>query len=194
VNTGTRDTPWQPQNSPKSPFTGQDSRVALLSGQVLTVHHRLDGSRAQNILWLLEELEVPYELEIYHRNSLNLAPPELAKIHPLGKAPVLTITPPGGSEPVVLAEGPFIAAYLAEHWGKDKQLMPKRWKDGQEGKILGETEEWMRYQYLLYFVEGTFFPYLLLYLVFNGEFDHSGSHPLPPQTAVGMARLTAPQS
>jgi len=138
---------------------------------VLTSPSRLDGSRAQNILWLLEQLEVPYEIEIYHRDSVGLAPPELAKIHPLGKAPVLTITPPGGSEPVVLAEGPNIADYLTEHWGKDRNLAPQRWKEGQEGKILGETEAWMRYRYLLYFVEGTFFPYLLLYLIFNGEFS-----------------------
>ena len=135
---------------------------------MLTAHSRLDGSRAQNILWLLEELEVPYELEIHHRNSLGLAPPELAKIHPLGKAPILTITPPEGSEAVVLAEGPFIAEYVTEHWGKDKNLVPKQWKDGQEGKILGETEEWLRFKYLLYFVEGTLFPYLLMFLILNG--------------------------
>jgi glutathione S-transferase len=55
---------------------------------MLTVHH-LETSRSQRILWLLEELGVPYELEIYRRNKVTrLAPPELKKVHPLGKSPV----------------------------------------------------------------------------------------------------------
>ena len=56
---------------------------------MLIVHH-LQTSRSQRILWLLEELGVPYELKIYARNPLTrLAPAELKAVHPLGKSPVV---------------------------------------------------------------------------------------------------------
>ena len=58
----------------------------------IIVHH-LDKSRSHRILWLLEELEVPYEIKEYKRHKETmLAPPELKKIHPLGKSPVVENT------------------------------------------------------------------------------------------------------
>lgn len=58
----------------------------------IIVHH-LDRSRSHRILWLLEELNVPYEIREYKRNKETMiAPPELKKIHPLGKAPVIENT------------------------------------------------------------------------------------------------------
>ncbi|OTB04941.1 hypothetical protein M426DRAFT_320248 [Hypoxylon sp. CI-4A] len=125
----------------------------------------LEQSRAQNILWLLEELKIPYEIETFHRMSNMLAPPELKKIHPLGKSPTISITPPGSTEPIVLAESGFIAQYLSEHFGQETTMMPKRWKDGQEGKIGGETQQWLRWQYFLHFVEGSFMSTLMLAMV-----------------------------
>ncbi len=57
---------------------------------MLVVHH-LNESRSQRILWLLEELGVPYEIKFYERNAeTRLAPPELYAVHPLGKSPVIT--------------------------------------------------------------------------------------------------------
>ena len=57
---------------------------------MLTVHH-LNNSRSQRVLWLLEELGVPYEIERYQREPRRCcAPPELRAIHPLGKSPVIT--------------------------------------------------------------------------------------------------------
>ncbi|CAN8096614.1 unnamed protein product [Discula destructiva] len=130
--------------------------------------HWLNGSRANTILWLLEDLQVPYEVEVYHRKADMLAPPELAKVHPLGKSPVITVTAPGSAEPVVLAETGFIIQYLCDHFAQGKKsLVPKRWKDGQENKILGETEAWMRYQYLLNYVEGSLMPNLVMFLVLS---------------------------
>jgi len=59
---------------------------------VIIVHH-LDKSRSHRILWLLEELDVLYEIKEYKRNKdTMLAPPELKKIHPLGKSPVIENT------------------------------------------------------------------------------------------------------
>ncbi|KAI1747916.1 putative glutathione S-transferase [Xylaria castorea] len=128
----------------------------------------LEKSRAQNILWLLEELKIDYEIETFRRGSDHLAPPELKKIHPLGKSPLLSVTPPGSSsEPLVLAESGFITQYLSEHFGQETTMMPKRWKDGQEGKVGGETEEWLRWQHLLHFVEGSFMSTLMMAVVVN---------------------------
>jgi glutathione S-transferase len=57
---------------------------------MIVVHH-LNNSRSQRILWLLEELGVPYEIKFYQRDATtNLAPPELKEVHPLGKSPVIT--------------------------------------------------------------------------------------------------------
>jgi glutathione S-transferase len=57
---------------------------------MLVVHH-LNDSRSQRILWLLEELSVPYEIKFYQRDATTrLAPPELTAVHPLGKSPVIT--------------------------------------------------------------------------------------------------------
>ncbi|KAI0118622.1 hypothetical protein GGR51DRAFT_497100 [Nemania sp. FL0031] len=128
----------------------------------------LEKSRAQNMLWLLEELKIDYEIKTFRRGSDMLAPPELKKIHPLGKSPLVSITPPGSSsEPIVLAESGFITQYLSEHFGQETTMMPKRWKDGQEGKFGGETDEWLRWQYLLHFVEGSFMSTLLMAVVIS---------------------------
>ena len=78
---------------------------------MLTVHH-LETSRSQRILWLLEELGVPYELKIYRRDAATrLAPPELKAIHPLGKSPVVT------DDGEVIAESGAIIEYLVEKYG-----------------------------------------------------------------------------
>ena len=53
--------------------------------------HLLNNSRSQRILWLLEELGLPYEIKKYQRDPKTmLAPPELKAVHPLGKSPVIS--------------------------------------------------------------------------------------------------------
>jgi glutathione S-transferase len=99
-----------------------------------------------------------------------LAPPELKNIHPLGKSPVVTVTPPGAAEPIVLAESAFILQYLCDHFPpKGSSLVPQRWKDGQENKVGGETDEWMRYQYLLYYIEGSFMFTMVMNFILSGK-------------------------
>ncbi|KAI0481058.1 glutathione S-transferase [Xylariaceae sp. FL0804] len=127
----------------------------------------LEQSRAQNILWLLEELKIPYEVETFRRGSDLLAPPELKEIHPLGKSPMVSITPAGSTKPLVLAESGFITQYLSEHFGQDTTMMPPRWRDGQEGKVGGETEAYLRWQYLLHYVEGTLMSMLMRAMILN---------------------------
>ncbi len=74
----------------------------------LVVHH-LEHSRSQRVLWLLEELGIPYELRIYHRDPrTRLAPAELKAVHPLGKSPVIT------HGDITVAESGAILEYLVE--------------------------------------------------------------------------------
>ena len=116
---------------------------------MITVHH-LNNSRSQRILWLLEELGVPYEIKRYQRDPKTmLAPPELRAVHPLGKSPVIT---DGG---LTLAESGAIIEYLADRYGAGT-LMPAH-----------GTPERLRCNYWLHYAEGSAMPPLLLKLVFR---------------------------
>ncbi len=116
---------------------------------MITVHH-LNNSRSQRVLWLLEELGVPYEVKRYQRDPKTmLAPPELRAVHPLGKSPVIS------DGEVTLAESGAIVEYLAGRYG--------------EGRLLpaAGTPERLRYSYWLHYAEGSAMPPLLLALIFN---------------------------
>ncbi|RPD65667.1 thioredoxin-like protein [Lentinus tigrinus ALCF2SS1-7] len=79
----------------------------------LVVHH-LNNSRSQRILWLLEELELPYEIKKYQRTAEMLAPPELTAVNPLGNAPVIT------DGALNLAESGAIVEYIIQKYGKGR--------------------------------------------------------------------------
>lgn len=116
---------------------------------MIRVHH-LNNSRSQRILWLLEELGLPYEVVRYQRDAKTmLAPPELRAVHPLGKSPVIT------DHDITVAESGAIIEYLVERYGQGR-LQP----------ALG-TPERLRYTYWLHFAEGSAMPPLLLKLVFS---------------------------
>ena len=116
----------------------------------MVILHHLENSRSHRILWLLEELGVPYEIKLYKRDAkTSLAPPELLAIHPLGKAPVIT------DEGNTIAESGAIIEYLVERYGKGALIPPS----GTPGK--------MRYTYWMHFAEGTAMPPLVMKLVFN---------------------------
>lgn len=109
---------------------------------------------------------MPYELEIFHRNKqTRLAPPELKKVHALGKSPIIQVTPPGSGESVTIAESAFISEYLLDHFSNGSTLLPKRYKEGQENKVAGETEEWLRFRYYMHYAEGSLMSLMLLGLV-----------------------------
>ncbi len=116
----------------------------------MIVLHHLEHSRSQRVLWLLEELGLPYEVKHYKRDRKTmLAPPELKQVHPLGKSPVVS------DGDVTVAESGAIIEYLIEAHGKG-QLRPK-----------AGTPEWRRYVYWLHFAEGSAMPPLLMTLVFD---------------------------
>lgn len=116
---------------------------------MITVHH-LERSRSQRVLWLLEELEVPYELVRYPRDPKTLlAPPELAKVHPLGKSPVVT------DDGRTVAESGAILEYLVERHGNGR-LLPAPGSDEQ-----------LRCRYFMHYAEGSLMPPLLVLLLTN---------------------------
>jgi glutathione S-transferase len=116
---------------------------------MIVVHH-LNNSRSQRILWLLEELGVPYEVKRYERDAKTmLAPPELLAVHPLGKSPVIV---DGG---VTVAESGAIIEYLVAQYGGGRLIPP------------ANTPERLRYTYWLHYAEGSAMPPLLLKLVFD---------------------------
>jgi glutathione S-transferase len=104
---------------------------------MLEVHH-LNNSRSQRVLWLLEELELPYEIVHYQRDAVtNLAPPELEKIHPLGKSPVLR-----DGDRVVIESG-AILEYVVRRHGRGR-LAPAE-----------SSPEWVPYVQWMHYAEGS---------------------------------------
>jgi glutathione S-transferase len=85
---------------------------------MIVVHH-LNDSRSQRILWLLEELGLPYEIKRYQRMETRLAPPELKAIHPVGKSPVITV-----DGKTVFESGAIIDYVIRRHAGGRLQPDP----------------------------------------------------------------------
>ena len=115
---------------------------------MLTLHH-LNNSRSQRVLWMLEEIGVPYQIKNYERDAVtNLAPAALKQIHPLGKSPVLT------DGAITVAESGAIIEYLALSYAST--LIPDIY-----------TDSGRQYRYWLHFAEGTLMPPMIAKLVFD---------------------------
>ena len=132
---------------------------------MLTLHY-LNDSRSQRILWLLEELGTPYEMKRYQRDAVTrLAPPELAKIHPLGKSPVIT------DGDIRIAESAAIVDYIIRRYGQGKDkpaMMP-----AQNSTDFEAYNEWLHYS------EGSAMLPLMLNL-YVGRLKEAGA-PLHPR-------------
>ena len=125
---------------------------------MITLHH-LENSRSQRVLWLLEELALPYEVRRYARDRKTmLAPAALRTVHPLGKSPVIT------DGDITVAESGAIVEYLLDTYDTAGRLRPAP-----------GTPEQRRFTYWLHFAEGTAMPPLLMKLVF----DKVRSAPVP---------------
>jgi glutathione S-transferase len=134
---------------------------------MLTLHH-LNDSRSQRILWLLEELGVPYEMKLYQRDAkTRLAPPELTAIHPLGKSPVVT------DRDLKIAESGAIVDYLIRTYG-DGKMMPAT-----------GTVEYEAYNEWLHYAEGSAMLPLMLNL-YVSRLKEAGS-PLHPRVDSEIA-------
>ncbi len=115
---------------------------------MITLHY-LENSRAQRILWLLEEIGVEYEIKHYFRDTVTqLAPAELKQVHPLGKSPVIT------DGEICIAESAAIVEYLIEKYGNGN-LVPK------------DKKSLLKYREFMHYAEGTIMPFLVFSLIFN---------------------------
>lgn len=116
---------------------------------MITVHH-LENSRSQRVLWLLEELEVAYDIKKYKRDpDTSLAPAELVSIHPLGKSPVIS------DGDVTVAESGAIIEYLVAKYD-DGRLKPAN-----------DTGEQRAYTYWLHYAEGSLMPLMIVALLLH---------------------------
>jgi glutathione S-transferase len=116
---------------------------------MIVVHH-LEKSRSQRVLWLLEELGLPYEVKVYKRDPKTiLAPKSLMKVHPLGKSPVIT------DGEVTVAESGAIIEYLVERYDSAGRFKPKAGSPAA-----------LDYRYWLHYAEGSLMTPLILALVF----------------------------
>ena len=119
----------------------------------IIVHH-LENSRSQRVLWLLEELGIPYEVRRYERNKETmLAPPDLRRVHPLGKSPLIEDRDSDG-EARVIAETGAIIEYIVDKAG------------GGFGAPRARDEA-LRYRYFLHYAEGSLMPVLFVKLVLS---------------------------
>jgi glutathione S-transferase len=136
----------------------------------MVVVHHLNNSRSQRVLWLLEELGVPYEVKRYERDAKTmLAPPSLLAIHPLGKSPVIV------DGDVTVAESGAIVEYLVDKYGGGRLVPP------------AGTAQRRRYTYWLHYAEGSAMPPLLLKLVF----DRVAGSPAPWPVSAIARRIAA---
>ncbi|MEM7431433.1 MAG: glutathione S-transferase [Pseudomonadota bacterium] len=116
---------------------------------MITVHH-LENSRSHRLLWLLEEMGLSYEMRRYERHpETSLAPPELQKIHPLGKAPILV------DDELVLAESGAIIEYLMTTY------------DAGTWRPTDGTAARRDYNFWLHYAEGSVMPLMLLSLIMS---------------------------
>jgi glutathione S-transferase len=116
---------------------------------MITVHH-LNNSRSQRVLWLLEELDVEYDIVRYQRDARTLlAPPQLRAVHPLGKSPVIS------DGDTTVAESGAIIEYLVGRHGNGR-LVPA-----------ADSPQRLRYTYWLHYAEGSAMSPLLLSLIFR---------------------------
>ena len=128
---------------------------------MLIVHH-LNDSRSQRVLWLLEELELPYEIHRYQRDATTrLAPPELKAVHSLGKSPVL-----GDGERVLIEAGAIVDYVIRHHGGGRLQPAP-------------DSADFDAYQQWLHYAEGSAMLPLMLKL-YVGRLGDAGA-PLAPR-------------
>lgn len=115
---------------------------------VITIYH-LSTSRSERIVWLMEELGLPYKLEFFQREPTGAAPPPMKEIHAIGKAPIIR------DGDTVLAESGAIVDYIVRRHGR-----------GRLG-VRPEAPEFARYLYWLHFAEGSLMSLMLIALVLS---------------------------
>jgi glutathione S-transferase len=137
---------------------------------MLTVHH-LGVSQSERIVWLCEELEIPYELARYERDPVTrLAPPAYKALHPMGTAPVIT------DGDLVLSESGAIMEYIIARHGGGRLSVPS------------EDPEFPDYLFWLHFANASVMPAGMVAMIL-GILQVDEAHPL--RGALGARGVAA---
>lgn len=142
---------------------------------MLTVHH-LGKSQSERIVWLCEELDIPYQLKLYARAPV-LAPDEYRALHPVGSAPVITDITADGRE-LTLAESGAVVDYIIGRYGNGRLSIPQN------------DPAWPEYLYWFHFANGTLQP-AFMRLMISGRFDPPEDHPALKLGQSRMQRILA---
>ena len=138
---------------------------------MITIYH-LSTSRSERIVWLMEELGLPYVLEKFQREPNGAAPDAMKAIHPLGKAPVIR------DGDTVLAESGAIVDYIVHRHGGDRLAVPP------------DAPEYARYLYWLHFAEGSLMSLALIALVLS-RVPEAGGSPVVARISARLAQMLA---
>jgi len=138
---------------------------------VITIHH-LSTSRSERIVWLAEELGIPYELRWHQRESNGAAPAGLREVHALGKAPVIE------DGPLVLAESGAIVEYMVQRHG------------GGRLAVKPEAPEYAGYLYWMHFAAGSLMTLMLIALVLS-RVPEARDGPVQKRIAKRLADMLA---
>lgn len=126
---------------------------------MLTVHH-LGVSQSERIVWLCEELEIPYALKVYARDPQTmLAPPEYKALHPMGIAPVIT------GDGLTLGESGAIMEYILQRYGQGRLV------------VAPDAPNFPDYLFWFHFANGTLMPSEMSAWVASA-LDPDGQNPL----------------
>ncbi|MDH2998413.1 glutathione S-transferase [Pasteurellaceae bacterium LFhippo2] len=113
--------------------------------------YAIKQSRAYRIAWLLEALELEYQLELFDRDEQTfLAPKQLKEIHPLGKSPTLV------DGDLVIAESGAIVEYLLSRYDTENRFKPN-----------ADSKEYTDYLFWTHYAEGSLMPWLLISVIFK---------------------------
>ncbi|MEP6824985.1 MAG: glutathione S-transferase family protein [Ramlibacter sp.] len=139
---------------------------------MLTIHH-LGISQSERVVWLCEELGIPYTLKHYVRDAVTrLAPPELRALHPAGTAPVMT------DGPVQIAESGAIMQYIIAKYGNGRLALPP------------EHPDFAQYLYWFHFANGNLQPHLGRTMVLN-RIEAAKGHPVMASARERVERALA---
>jgi glutathione S-transferase len=139
---------------------GQSNYILKLRESIMLTVHHLNKSRSKRVLWLLEELEMPYQRIDHQRDAkTNLAPPSLKAVHPLNKAPVIV------DGDITLCESSTVMEYIIDQ-DRENRLRPE-----------AGTKEYYRYMEWSHFAEGSLGLPVMCQL-FMGMETRSGDQPM----------------
>ncbi|SRR6266404_1762606 len=147
-----------------------DEELARVRPQTLITIYHLETSRSERIVWLMEELDLDYKLQVFPREPTGAAPPPLKEIHALGKAPAIR------DGDTLLAESGAIVDYVVHRYARGRLALRP------------DDPAYARYVYWLHFAEGSLMSLLLIVLVLS-RVREAGASPVSARMRERMNQM-----